>query len=77
MPEGTEVKTEEITFTIRIGKNIEFFTGYKVDTFFLVRNEDGSITYYKTNVVYEVSPDNPSYYSSDGKLLEKKPDASS
>lgn len=77
VPEGTEVKTEEITFTIRIGKNIEFFTGYKVDTFFLVRNEDGSITYYKTNVVYEVSPDNPSYYSSDGKLLEKKPDASS
>ena len=72
--EGTKINYEGIVFVIKLGKNIEFCSSCTCDSFYLLKNEDGSLTYIETSVLFEVSPDNPIYYSQDGKLYYKQTD---
>ena len=70
---GTEIHTEDLVFTVKVGKNIDKDI-LDQSTHFIFENEDGSITYYIVSMVYEVAPENPKFYSSEGKLYYKSND---
>ena len=74
VPEGTKINYEGVVFVVKLGKNVECCSSCSCDSFYLLQNEDGSITYIETSVVFEVSPDNPIYYSEYGELYHKKTD---
>ena len=67
LPPGTKVTYEELEFTLVIGKNIKEAVVRGLP-YFAFENEDGSVTIYRTRIYVVCSPDNPYFYSQDGKL---------
>ena len=74
---GTLIKESTVTFVIEISKDIEkIWMDNTVSSYrpreLGVLNFDGSISFYKYFIYFEVDPDNPNYYSKDGILYSKR-----
>ena len=80
--DGIPYKTEEgvendhvknLVFTVKVGKNIDEDI-ITTKTYYKLQNKDGSVVYYQVVLYYEVDPENPKFYSSEGKLFYKDTD---
>lgn len=74
---GTLIKESTVTFVIEISKDIEKISMDNTVSSYRPRelgvlNFDGSISFYKYFIYFEVDPDNPNYYSKDGILYSKR-----
>ncbi len=70
-----EIIDKDITFTIRLGKNVEKAGGlnslfYEIERRG-VRQQDGSVAAYHVSVFFDVDPENKKLYSKDGKLYSR------
>ncbi len=63
--------TRQIVFTIHFGKNIESMEFETGDSFYLV-NYDGTYVFYMKSYYFICDPENPYYYTKDGKVYDKK-----
>ena len=68
---GKAYTTREIVFTIHFGKNIESMIFRGGDSFYLV-NYDGTYVFYMKSYYFICDPENPYYYTKDGKVYDKK-----
>ena len=75
IPEQTEAHFETIVFTMKLSKNVDRILIDDSSNFFCVINEDQSITVYSYYFYFECDPDNPFFYSKDGRLYEKESDS--
>ena len=64
---------KDLVFTVKVGKNIDKDIITR-STYYKLQNKDGSVVYYKVVLNYEVDPENPKFYSSEGKLYYKDTD---
>ena len=67
---GTIVNFEDIVFTVRMDKNIDNAVVRQNNLTLGIINPDGSITFYRYYYYFDVSSDNPDYYSKDGVLYD-------
>ncbi|MBR6696643.1 MAG: hypothetical protein IKL73_00055 [Lachnospiraceae bacterium] len=65
---------KDVSFTLRIGKNINSIVYVIKDCYYPYINEDSSITFYHPVVEIICSNDNEHFYSKDGKLYNKDTD---
>ena len=70
----TDVHFETLVFTIELGEYVEYVHCDIFDKYFIMINDDGSITFYTYDYYYVCDPDNPIYYTVDGELFEKEED---
>lgn len=77
IPMETEVKFEDLAFTIVVDKDIKIINVVnntaQANTLAYI-NDDGSITFYSILYSFECDPDNDVYYSKEGKLYFKSND---
>ena len=68
----TNLEITDITVTFKLGKNIKYIGAIGPDYLALKNGDDLSV--YRVHVLFEVSDDNPTYYSRDGILYLKSND---
>ena len=63
---------KEIVFTVNVGKKINVISlPQEYNNYVAVINDDGSITFYKCYLYFEVDENNEYFYSVDGDLYSK------
>ena len=68
----TEVHYGMILFTIELGRYVDFVDCDMGNRYFIIVNDDGSITFYTYDYYYVCDPDNTVYYTVDGKLYKRE-----
>lgn len=74
IPSDMEVHYGTLLFTIELGENVDYVHCDICDRYLIFVNDDGSITFYTYDYYYVCDPDNPVYYTVDGKLFEREED---
>ena len=70
----TDVHFETLVFTIELGEYVDSVDCDICDKYFIMINDDGSITFYTYDYYYVCDPDNPVYYTVNGELFEREDD---
>ena len=70
----TEVHYETLVFTKELGEYVDNVDCDICDKYFIIVNDDGSITFYTYDYYYVCDPDNTVYYTVDGELFEREED---
>ena len=76
VPEGTKVTYGKITFTVKLGYRVCAIRMAEIgnDGVLIVWNNDGSLSYYETELYFECDSQNEFFYAEDGVLFDKETD---